>query len=63
MDQDWSPSFSPDGRYLYFLSNRTFNPVMGFVDQNHVFLDMALPYVAILRDGEPSPFAPAEDEC
>lgn len=65
--QDWSPSFSADGRYLYFLSNRSFNPVMGFVDQNHIFLDMALPYVAILRDGEPSPFAPGvaadEDEA
>ncbi len=56
--QDWSPAFSADGRYLFFLSNRTFNPVMGFVDQNHVFLDMALPYVAILRDKDPSPFAP-----
>jgi tricorn protease len=55
---DWSPSFSPDGRFLYFLSNRSFNPVMGFVDQSHVFLDMTLPYVAILRSGEPSPFAP-----
>lgn len=56
---DWSPSFSPDGRFLYFLSNRSFNPVMGFVDQSHVFLDMTLPYLAILRTGEPSPFAPA----
>jgi len=59
--EDWSPSFSPDGRFLYFLSNRSFNPVMGFVDQNHVFLDMALPYVVILRDGEPSPFSAAAD--
>ncbi|HOC43458.1 MAG TPA: S41 family peptidase [Thermoanaerobaculales bacterium] len=58
---DWSPSFSPDGRFLYFLSNRTFNPVMGFVDQSHVFLDMTLPYLAILRAGEPSPFAPGAD--
>ncbi len=57
--QDWSPSFSSDGRYLFFLSNRTFNPVMGFVDQNHVFLDMALPYVVMLRNGDPSPFAPS----
>jgi tricorn protease len=57
--QDWSPSFSTDGRYLYFLSNRSFNPVMGFVDQNHVFLDMGLPYVTILRAGDPSPFAVA----
>ncbi len=56
MTQDWSPSFDPEGRYLYFLSNRTFDPVMGFVDQNHIFLDMARPYLVILADGEPSPF-------
>jgi len=61
MTQDWSPSFDPKGRYLYFLSNRTFNPVMGFVDQNHVFLDMARPYIAILKDGELSPFYPKQD--
>ena len=60
--QDWSPSFSPCGKYLYFLSNRTFNPTMGFVDQNHVFLDLARPYVLILKAGEPSPFAPKDSE-
>ena len=58
--QDWSPSFDPEGRYLYFLSNRTFSPIMGFVDQNHIYLDMARPYVCILQDGEPSPFAPED---
>ncbi len=56
--QDWSPSFSADGRYLYFLSNRSFQPVMGFVDQNHIFLDMTRPHVLILKEGDPSPFAP-----
>ncbi len=59
--EDFSPSFSADGKYLYFLSNRSFEPVMGMVDQNHVFLDMALPYVVILEDGVPSPFAPGAD--
>lgn len=60
--QDWSPAFSADGRYLTFLSNRSFSPVMGSVDQNHVFLDMALPYVALLRSGDASPFAPGADD-
>ena len=55
---DWSPSFDPQGRYLYFLSSRTFNPIMGFVDQNFVFLNMARPYLVILEDDEPSPFVP-----
>jgi len=58
--EDWSPSFSPDGKYLYFLSNRTFNPVMGFVDQNHVFLEMAQPYIVLLAADTPSPFAPKD---
>ncbi|HES59392.1 MAG TPA: hypothetical protein ENO18_03085, partial [Caldithrix sp.] len=61
MTQDWSPSFSKDGKYLYFLSNRTYNPVMGFVDQNHIFLEMTKPYVLILKAGDPSPFQPKND--
>ncbi len=60
--QDWSPSFDPGGKCLYFLSNRTFNPIMGFVDQNHIFLEMAKPYVVILGAEEPSPFAPKDSE-
>ncbi|MBU0756039.1 MAG: PDZ domain-containing protein, partial [Planctomycetes bacterium] len=61
MTQDWSPSFSPDGKYLYFLSNRDFNPIMGFVDQNHIFLDLTKPYILILNEGDPSPFRPKND--
>jgi len=61
MTQDWSPSFSKDGKYLYFLSSRTYNPIMGFVDQNHIFLEMAKPYVLILKEGDPTPFAPKND--
>ena len=56
MSTAWSPSFSPDGQYLFFLSNRTFNPIMGRQDQNHIFLKMALPYVFLLRDDARSPF-------
>jgi tricorn protease len=58
MTPDWSPSFSKDGKYLYYLSNRTYEPVMGAVDQNHIFLDMARPYILILKEGDPSPFIP-----
>ena len=62
MTQDWSPSFDPKGRYLYFLSERTFNPTMGFVDQNHIFLELARPYVLLLQKDRCSPFAPKNDE-
>jgi len=61
MTEDFSPSFDPKGRYLYFLSNRTFEPIMGFVDQNHVFLDMSRPYLVLLSKDEASPFLPDED--
>ncbi|MCP4594838.1 MAG: hypothetical protein GY842_29260 [bacterium] len=60
--QDWSPTFDPGGKYLYFLSNRTFSPIMGFVDQTHVFLNMAKPYVVILSADDPSPFVPKDSE-
>ncbi|MFH1746093.1 MAG: S41 family peptidase [Planctomycetota bacterium] len=62
MTEDWSPSFDPEGRYLYFLSNRTFSPIMGFADQNHIFLDMTKPYIMLLKaDAEP-PFRPEDSE-
>jgi len=61
MTQDWSPAFSLDGKYLFFLSNRDFHPIMGFVDQNHIFLDMTRPYILILKDGDPTPFRPKND--
>jgi tricorn protease len=61
MFTSWSPSFDPEGRFLWFLSNRTFEPVMGRVDQNHVFLDVARPYLVLLQDDARSPFDPAAD--
>ncbi len=61
--RDWSPSFSLDGRFLFFLSERTLEPIMGQLDQNHVFLDMARAYLVLLRKGDSSPFVgPGVDE-
>ncbi len=60
MTEDFSPSFSRDGKYLYFLSHRTFSPIMDRIDQNHVFLDVCRPYLIVLKEGEPSPFAPKD---
>ncbi len=63
MTTAWSPSFDPGGDYLYFLSNRSFEPVMGFQDQNHIFLDMTRPYLVLLRNDQVSPYRDrAEDE-
>ncbi len=62
MTEDWSPSFSRDGKYLYFLSSRTFNPIMGRQDQNHIFLKTARPYMVLLQDGSRSPFYKEDTE-
>jgi tricorn protease len=60
MVSSWSPSFDPEGRYLYFLSNRTFKPVMGSVDQNYVFTNMTRAYLLLLKADAASPFAPED---
>ena len=57
-----SPSFDPEGKYLYFLSDRTFDPVMCHLDQNHAFLNMTRPYVVLLQADAESPFAPRDAE-
>lgn len=58
--KDWSPSFSLDGKYLYFLSDRSLNPTMGRLDQNHIFLDMTRPYLVLLDSSAFSPFTRPE---
>ena len=59
---DYSPTFDPNGKYLYFLSHRHLDPIMGMVDQNHIFLDVCRPYVVLLGADEPSPFAPKDSK-
>lgn len=56
--EDTSPTFTEDGKYLAFLSARTFDPVY----DAHVF-DLAFPlatrpYLVTLAADTPSPFAP-----
>jgi tricorn protease len=47
--RDYSPSFDPDGRYLYFLSLRTFDPVYDAVQFELSFPRAARPYLIALR--------------
>jgi tricorn protease len=54
--RDVAPVFDPQGRYLYFLSCRMFNPVY-----DQVFFELSFPHtmkpcVVTLREDEPSPF-------
>jgi tricorn protease len=56
--RDWSPSFDPEGRYLYFLSLRTFDPVYDSVQFELSFPRGARPYLIALQADGPPPFDP-----
>lgn len=56
---DYEPCFDPEGRYLYFLSLRTYDPVYDMVQFGLGFPRGARPYVVTLKADEVSPFLPA----
>jgi tricorn protease len=56
--RDYSPAFDPEGRYLYFLSIRTFDPVYDSVQFELSFPRAARPYLIALQAGGPPPFDP-----
>lgn len=57
-----APSFSSDGKYLFFVSNRTLNPTYSQTEWNHSYSDMAKIYLLTLAKDTKSPFAPKSDE-
>jgi len=57
-----SPEFSSDGKYLFFTSERSFNPTYGGTEWNHVYNDMARIYLLTLARDTKSPLAPKSDE-
>jgi len=56
--RDVGPAFDPEGRYLYFLSYRTFDPVGDNVYFDLGFPKAVRPYLVTLQAGLPSPFVP-----
>ena len=54
--QDYSPVWDPDGKYLFFLSDRSFNPVLGQRDFQHIVTRSTLPCALILQADGRSPF-------
>jgi tricorn protease len=54
--RDYSPSFDPAGRFLYFLSLRTFDPVYDSVQFEMSFPRAARPYLIALQAGGRPPF-------
>jgi tricorn protease len=59
---DLAPSFDPEGKYLYFLSYREFNPVYDTLQFDLGFPWGMRPYLLTLRADLPNPFVPQPDD-
>jgi tricorn protease len=60
---DFEPTFDPDGKYLYFLSQRNFNPIMSAYESQFVNDAITNLFLIVLSSDEQSPFAPKSDEA
>ncbi len=56
--QDVAPTFDPDGKFLYFLSYREFDPVYDNLHFDLGFPRGVRPHLVTLRKDTPSPFIP-----
>ncbi|MDQ0923996.1 tricorn protease [Pseudarthrobacter sp. W1I19] len=59
--RDTSPAFTPDGKFLAFLSNRSFDPVYDGHSFDLSFPSPIKPYLVALAADTPSPFGPSVD--
>jgi tricorn protease len=62
MTDDSSPSFDPEGKYLYFISRRRINPTATGFELGIELAGTDKIYAASLRKDLPSPVAPESDE-
>ncbi len=56
--EDRSPAWDPEGKYLYFLSNRDFHPVYDALQFELSFPEAWRPYLVTLAAATSSPFVP-----
>ncbi len=56
-----NPVFSENGKYLFFVSKRVFNPIYSDVEWNYAYKNMNKIYFVTLRADQPSPFALTDD--
>ena len=57
-----NPVFSSDGRFVFFVSNRDFDPIYSSTEWNHAYQDMERIYLLTLAKETRSPFAYESDE-
>ncbi|MGB9005181.1 MAG: PDZ domain-containing protein, partial [Candidatus Aminicenantales bacterium] len=58
----YTPAFSSDGKYLFFVSDRDFKPYYSSTEWDHAFLSLSRVYLVTLAADTKSPFAPKSDE-
>ena len=58
---DTSPEFDPEGKYLYYLTNRNLSPVYSDLDGTFIYPNTTQIAVASLTNDVPSPLAPRND--
>jgi tricorn protease len=57
-----TPAFSADGKYLFFVSARDFNPTYGQTEFNHTYTNMSRLYFVTLAKATANPLAPKLDD-
>ena len=57
-----NPVFSSDGRFVFFVSDRDFDPIYSRTEWNHAYQDMSRVYLITLAKATESPFKPQSDE-
>src|SRR5262249_35176015 len=62
LTNSYNPIFDPEGKYLYYLSDRDLNAVLDNVDFEFVNPKTTRVYVVTLKRDEPSPFGVQSDE-
>ncbi|MDL2228533.1 PDZ domain-containing protein [Bacteroidales bacterium OttesenSCG-928-K03] len=58
----YSPLFSNDGKYLFFTSDRDFNPTYSSTEWNHIYDKMGRVYFVTLAKDTPNPLGYENDE-
>jgi tricorn protease len=59
---DFEPNFDPQGRYLYFFSNRDYNLTFSGFEFDYVYTNPTRAYIAVLSKDGPALFLPKSDE-
>lgn len=62
LTDDFYPVFDPEGKYLYFVSARSFHPTFSDFEHTYVYRNTRNIYLITLQADSLSPFAPESDE-